>query len=78
MIVLIQLDRVEVDCLLPYLWPESDLCKRISLFLGTGGPNHIYCTESESVELLRIAKECCSKAVERIQEGMRLSGINIE
>jgi len=77
MIVLIQLDRVDLDYLLPYLRPESDLCKRISLFLGISGPKHIYCTESESVELLRIAQECCSKAVEQIQEGMRRSSIKV-
>ena len=41
MIVLIRLDRVEVDCLVPYLWPESDLYKRmykmLSKFLHSHG-----------------------------------------
>lgn len=75
MIVMIQLDRIDVDCLMPFLNSESDLSMRINMFLGTAGPKNIYCTETESFELLKIAKKFCSKAVERIQDGMKLSGI---
>ena len=62
MIVLIQLDRVDANCLVPHLIPDSDLGKSAEVFLGNTKVRNFYCTESESFELLQIAQEFCVKA----------------
>ena len=59
MSVLIQLDWVDVNYLVPHLVPDSDLGKRAVVVLSNVKAKHCYCTESESFELLQIAKEFC-------------------
>ncbi len=83
MIVLIQVERGDVDSLLPHLHPDSDLSKRVGVsatnmfpgVLARGSSNQFHCTEGEAYELLRIAREHCSPAVAKIQNSMRLSGV---
>ena len=56
MILLIQLDRVDANCLVPHLIPDSDFGKGSEVFLGNTKVKNFYCTESESFELLQIAQ----------------------
>ena len=83
MIVFIQLDRADVGTLLSHIEPDSDLHKRVAISSVNVLPdvtprrysNQFHCSEGEAYELLRIARNHCSSAVPKIQDGMRLSGV---
>ena len=83
MTILIQLSLADVECLLRHLPTASDLSRKlgssdrtaISNIRPVGSSNAIDCSEHQARELLRIANEHCSAAVEKIQRGMRMSGV---
>lgn len=79
----IELSRADVDCLVDHLPLGSDLRDKLgnsgtipsSVGLPIGDSNPIDCSEGEARELLRIASDHCSEVVQKIQVGMRLSGV---
>ena len=82
MSILIELSRANIECLLSHLPLVSDLREILSksdatVFSNirpTGFSNPVVCNEAEARHLLRIAKKRCHEAVQKIQDGIRLSG----
>ena len=68
--------------LLLHVPPDSDISQKLQQARTTvnpfgfslGPPNPVSCSESDIVELLRVAKEYCPEAVPEIQRGMTLCG----
>lgn len=78
MSVHIELSKADVTCLANRLPLGSELRYELlnsGMIPTTGGANPIDCDEGEARALLRIAVEYCPEAVEKIQYGLRLSGV---
>ena len=78
--MVIQLTQADVECLLRHIRPESGLKKRLGttdtrpVELPIDSSQPVNCSEAEAYELLRVANERCAAAVQKIKEGIILSG----
>ena len=82
MSIVIQLSQADLDCLRRHTSPESSVSKKLgnSDATRTVGPqldpsNPLACSEDEAYELLRVANQRCAAAVQKIKEGIILSGV---
>ena len=83
MSLLIEMSRVDIQCLLDNLPQGSDLREILgrsdatvfSNIRPTGFSNPIVCSEIQARRLLRIAQKNCPVVTKKIQEGIRLSGL---
>ncbi|HYJ14036.1 MAG TPA: hypothetical protein VE170_01000 [Candidatus Limnocylindria bacterium] len=80
----IELSQNDVDYLLHHLPLGTALRQKLGYsYLTPGFPverpvefsNEIDCSEGDALALLSIAREYCPEAVQKIQDGLRLSGI---
>ena len=83
MSLLIEMSRIDIQCLLDHLPQGSDLRQLLGKSDATvfsnirpiGFSNPIVCSEIDARRLLRIAQENCPVAIKKIEEGIRLSGL---
>ena len=83
MSLLIEMSRVDIQCLLDHLPQGSDLRQLLgksdatvfSNIRPSAFSNPLVCSEIQARRLLRIAQENCPVATKKIQEGIRLSGL---